>query len=180
MRGLFLVLWLVGCGGIAPLSIHDPRLSRDARGEIADAEDAVVVSGARLADARERLREAERRAGEGPRLAGDAGARWAEVGAQRAGLARAEVGLGESEVALARARLTLTYAQTAMRHDLAVYELPPLEAEAERRRVEVQRARGRVHELRLQLEETTTGWWSAYRAFVGDGGDAARLWGEAR
>ncbi len=175
-RSLLLAVMLAGCAGVAPLGIHDTRLSRDARGLIADAEDALVVTRARRADALERLAEAQRQATRGSDLGGEAAAARSAMDMHRVALGRAEVGLADAELALARARLTQTYAEAAMRHDLAVYELAPLEAETEQRRKLAQVARARHHELRLQLEEATTRWWTAYRAFVQGGGDASKPW----
>ncbi len=181
MRATLLGLLLcVGCGGVAPLGIHDPRLSREAQALIADAEDAVVVAVARVADARLHLREAQRGALQSPALSGDSAAAWTSMMLARSALAERRLELAGAEHALARARLTQTYAETAMRHDLRIYELGPIEAETAQRRAAILAARTRVQEGRVALDEATTRWWTAYGIFVKGGGAVWKPWEATR
>jgi len=178
---LALALLLPACGGVRPLSVGDPRLPADARRDVADAEDAVVAARARAADAEADWHAAaafaERAADAGSRL-GAAASALNQLATARLTLADAGLAVANAEQALAEARLTETYAETAMRHDLAVYELAPLNAEVESKRTEAAHLREAAQQQREALETTTQAWWTAWRQYTAGGGDSRPLWRE--
>lgn len=178
----WLAVLLLGCGPtVTPLSLHDGRLPPEARRWVADAEDAVVVARARLSDARIARRETAAWRG---RLqaalplpgGGDVGSKLEALLEARTRFAAAQVQLGEAELDLTQARLQQAYAETAMRHDLDVYELEPIKEEVNAAQAEVGAAKAASDDAERAMSEATTAWWTAYRGFVAAGGDATALW----
>ncbi len=181
MRELWLVLLVMGgCGGIdvQPLDIHDPRLPRSDRLFLADAEDAVVVARANVAEADAVRAEVERwraRRAEAGSL-GAADGPLDEMASARARLAGLEHEAAQADADLARARLALAYAQTAVRRDLAVYDLPPVEAATEAAAARAAQSHEAADSARVVLEEATGRFWTAYRGMAAGGGDTRPLW----
>lgn len=119
------VLSAGGCGGsVATIDVHDERLPLEARRWVGDAEDAVTIATAELADAERALAVEEARAKAVPRAGSSSmAAAWGELAAARVKLAAAEVAQADGARRVARARRDLVLAETAVRYDLGVYEL---------------------------------------------------------
>ncbi len=182
MRRLLVLfaLLLPACGGVRPVDIHDPRLPRADRLFLADAEDAVVVARAAVADAEDRLEDVQRwraRIADAGSLGAADGALQA-MAAARVRLARLELDAAEAHRDLSAARLTRAYARTAMRRDLAVYELAPIDQAAEAAAARASAARDAVDQQRIALQEATTAFWQAFRQLAASGGDTRPLWRE--
>jgi hypothetical protein len=161
---------------VAPLALSDARLPAEARQSIADAQDELVVAEGRLLDAEADLARAQgalTRLSAAPPQLGGALPKLEAVGSERLALRVAERGYAAADLRRARARLELMYAQTALRYDLRVYELAPLEAAATLASREALAAREALRPARARLEEALSAWWEAYRAL---GPDAARFW----
>jgi hypothetical protein len=166
-----------GCTSVTPLNVQDPRLPPAARRRVADAEDAMVVARARVAATRADAAELRRtRDVRGQADFGPASTAFSALANARVVHAEATEAVAEADLAYARDRLTLTYAETAIRHDLQVYELAPLTQAVEQRRATVTQTRRSRQDARQALELATTTWWTAWRAHVKAGGDTKALW----
>ncbi|MEE2789312.1 MAG: hypothetical protein VX589_18385 [Myxococcota bacterium] len=186
--GLFILIALMsGCGpSVSRLSLTDERLPVDARRWVADAEDAVVVSGAWLADAMRSLDDANRwsqRVLEAPPFVGSLGA-TAQL--HRSAMATAVVSerqaaqrLAQADLDLAKARRTLIYAETAMRHDIAVYNMPPLQALVDQKLQAVLVFRDQHRKARNKALAATDTWWATWQKFVAAKNDTRPFWTEA-
>ncbi|MCB9524582.1 MAG: hypothetical protein H6702_14575 [Myxococcales bacterium] len=178
--GWLLALGLLsGCGGaVVPVGVQDPRLPAAARRRVADAEDAVSVARARLAEARAEAAETARWRSrlQAEVTLGSATDALLAMAAARVALGQAEIDRGEAELAYARARLAQTYAEASVRHDLAVYELGPLTAASEGALAELQARRAATRDARLAAEQAAGTFWQAYGAHVRGGGDTRAYW----
>ena len=177
---------LLACGGgpqTRPFALDDPRLSTDARRWIADAEDAVVVARSRAAAAKADLEtvrgwlQAMTRA---PALQGPAAttttARRDELAMARIAAAEAAVTEYSALLLLTRERLVVAYAETAMRHDIAVYDLPPIQKKVKALQKGYLQARTRSRNSKQRAAEATDAWWKAWRAYVAAKNDATPFW----
>jgi len=167
---------LLACGGVTPVDVHDPRLSLEARLWVGGAEDAVAIAGANLDDARAELAELESWRRTLPKSLGG-GTLDAAFGAwvsSRSKVAEVTVNRARLELDLAQIALEVTHAETAMRHDLAVYDLVTLRARKDGARAEVDAATRLLEEAALAREAATTAFWSAYRQ-AGQSPDSTRL-----
>ncbi len=171
---------LGACGGsVAPIRLDDQSVPLASRKLIADTQDTVSIARlARDAAARDLARaKATRKDMIEQRLWPSAmrGAidKLTALEDRRVELARAELELAESKLALANAKYTLLTAQTAMRHDLAVYELEPLREEVDSSRANVEKNTSTVVAMRGEVDGLTTEWWAAYGAYAKDGGKTA-------
>jgi hypothetical protein len=183
-----LALVAAACGPrVRRLSLSDQRLPVEARRWLADAEDEVSIAAAERDQAQDSLRQAhdfEQYVSRdvNPRWPSSASAsgareRLGQLVRERIRLAQIELDVAERRVALARARLVQTRAETAVRHDLASYELDPLN----RAVAGAQRALGRTVEQaeaqRARTDEVTGAFWTAYAGYVRSGGRNDVLWG---
>ncbi|RMG20131.1 MAG: hypothetical protein D6729_03525 [Deltaproteobacteria bacterium] len=176
---LALLFLAAGCGQhVAYLSIHDPRLPPSAQKWVADAEDQVAVATAWLDEATATLAAVQAwRASVGSlEWPGGPLAELTQMADKRVELARLEHARAQAELRLSMERRKLVNAETAMRYDLGVYDLTPLRKETERLRTEARKLDDAIEEARRALEETTTAWWKAFRAYVAGGGKTEVLW----
>lgn len=180
-----LVATLLGCGGLQVdrLSLSDPRLPVDARRWVADAEDAVVVSRARRNAAQAELKAAQRWQANvlnGARLKGPKGATLQGhrdlMAVSRVSAIDAEVALRTAEFELSKSRLQLIYAETAMRHDIAVYDMPPLQAAVDTRLETVIRLREQHRQSRQRALKTADTWWTGWREYSSEKNDTRPFW----
>jgi hypothetical protein len=179
MRALLVMaMCALGCGGVAPLDVQDPRLTPDARRRVADAEDAPVVARARLAAAEDEASSLERWAESMRGGGGVGGATQAlvEMADARVAHARGEVEVKRAALTLALARRTLTYAETAIRHDLAIYPLEALRAAVDSARSQMLAVRSEQLARSNRLEQRVDAWWTAFQGHVRGGGDTRGLW----
>ncbi len=176
---------LGACGQhVELLSMHDQRLAPESRRWLVDAEDGVAVARSTLDQMSERLYDERRRGRELKRQAariGDAGGAAAasaldEVAKRRERLAELAVEQAEASLALALAKQREINAKTAMKHDLAVYDLKPLAQETERARAKMRVVARSAHEARLALEEAQGKWWKVYGAWISTGGRRDLFW----
>ncbi len=179
---LVLALLLQACGAqkIPRLSPRDARLPTEAARWLADAEDQVEIARAHLDDAKIARTDARTYAGELANRAAQMGGLTAEVATvnqARQDLRSVEFDAARRKLDLASSRLLLTRAETAMRHDLAVYELEPLIAEVKSRTGRVAEAERLVEEQRALVEQSSDALWHAYGAWVTGGGSTNALWG---
>lgn len=192
LLSLLVVLLLAGCvkqGEVAALSLRDPHIPIEARRWLADAEDEVAIAEAMLDDARADLAEQRaygqeylarvRRVTAGAEVEGarELPGLFAELADQREELARLRVSAGRVRLDYSRARLTLVRAETAVRHDLGVYEIEPLVAEVERTRSALAAAEAAVEDQRAQLERVADAAWLRFTAYAAAGGPTEDLWG---
>ncbi len=180
MKHLILILILtllvpIGCGSsVKPIDLHDPNVPLDARRFVADAQDAVSIARARRDEAADRLAFAENWQDEvtTPELwpkGSDAILQKLKTFTQaRVDMSELEFEQASAKLDLAEAKYDLSTAQTAMRNDLAVYDLEPLKARAESIRGEIETLSGKIEDQRLKLDKLTLDWWKSYSKFAGD------------
>jgi hypothetical protein len=187
---LLVGLTMLGCATteVKRLDLRDPRLPLEARRWLADAEDEVAIAWARMDDARANLRRLEEYREEqlerleqlkpGPAKAeGERATRAFESYADaRIDLAEAELESTEISLELARTRLTQARAETAVRYDVAVYDLQPIVREVELLRDEVAASERELEDERASVEKKAAEAWKAYTAYVSKGGVSNALW----
>lgn len=165
---LFLSASLGACAGVEPIDLHDPLVPIEARKFVADAEDSVAVARVRHDEAAMLL--AERKAWRSDVLDRK---RWkgspSEVRDQLRDMADAHVDLAqfelegtEARIRLAEAKRDLLTARTAVRHDLATYDLERLEQRVEERRAEVREVEAELADQRVKVERATRDFWKRY------------------
>ncbi len=185
---LLMLVMLAGvtsaCSGVTPIGLHDTYVPLEGRKLVADAQDAVSIARARLDDAKAleaEVKKWEGRFGEGG-WPEDAGAKTAlgQLSAARLELANLERSEAEIALELAEGKLELVTAQTAIRHDLATYELEPLRKRVEGTLARLADVRGGLGLKRKELDDLTAAWWEKYSAMVkGDPQAASQYFGAA-
>lgn len=182
LTALIACLALSGCAStVEPIDLYDETIPVQARQIVADAQDAVAIAEAHRDSAARHLSELERWRDDkvsSERWPADAqgllGA-LSNYADARVAMAALELERTEAEVALARANRELLTAKTAIRHDLAVYDLAPLRETADARQEAVEAIKDRIARQRERLAKRSDAWWKAYTAYVKDGGEA-RPW----
>lgn len=173
---LALGLALPACGGVRPISLSDSSVPLESRKLIADTQDTVSIArldrdaAARALARAEATREDMVVKRNWPDKFKPAIGKLTELEDRRVALAQAELDLANSKLALAEAKYTLLTAQTAMRHDLAVYDLEPLRDAVDAIRADVELQTTSVVAMRDEVDELTTSWWNAYAAYAKEGG----------
>lgn len=177
-----------GCGGIhvTRLSLRDPRLPQEARSWLADAEDEVAISRSRVDDAQRELDALARygeiidKAVEQPQFRKNGGEQVAKqlqhFLEQRRDLKKLELDTALTQLRLSRMRLLQARAETAIRYDIAVYEMDEISAEVEKLKAEVATAQRKVEGKRVAVEQTADKMWQSYGGFVQKGGMPNSLW----
>jgi hypothetical protein len=162
----------VGCGAsVKPIDLHDPNIPLDARRFIADAQDAVSISRARLDDAEENYENTVRWRSElttremWPAGSENVVAKLDEFTDARVKMAELLRLRAEVELDLAEAKYTQATAETAMRNDIAVYDLEPIRAQSETTRNRLENVAVRIEEHRVVLDKITQEWWRVYGDF---------------
>ncbi len=171
---------LGACGGsVAPIRLDDSSVPLASRKLIADTQDTVSIARlSRDAAARDYDRaKATRRdlveKRSWPKDMSGAVVKLTALEDRRVELARAELDLAESKLGLTNAKYTLLTAQTAMRHDLAVYDLKPLREQVDGARSKVESNTSAVVQMRADVDSLTEEWWGSYSAFAKGGGKTA-------
>jgi hypothetical protein len=148
---------------IQEISLSDKRLPAEARQKIADAQDAQIVARVRLDQALAQLQQAQEKQLRSLKLnLGSANASFQQLCSAKVNLADLQVKLSQAELTLTQKRLQLVYAQTAMRYDLAVYEIAGLEQEVEQLKTKFLSLRSQVQSSKTEWERTLNAWWTAY------------------
>jgi hypothetical protein len=195
MRWAALTVLAIGLSACASevqrLNLRDPRLPEEARRWLADAEDEVAITRARADDSETELAELEAYRSSltdrleenwpdrksGARVEGANALRaFMKYADQRVKLAELELATSKKELSLASARLTQARAETAVRYDLAVYEIGPIINEVELLRGEIAAMERQVEDQRVSVEKAAGEAWKAFSQFVGKGGVTNALW----
>ncbi len=152
---------------VAPIDLQNKVVPLEARKFVADAQDAVSIEKARVDDARrdyEQTKVWHRSVLRNNPFAHQAAlaAELERVVNARLALAALTLERAEAEHALANAKLDLVTAQTAIRNDLAIYDLEPLIARTEEARTFAQALSKEIEQKRREMDAITTQWWNAY------------------
>lgn len=196
MKNIFMmiILFAVACGStnVQRLNLRDPRLPLEARRWLADAEDEVAIARARVDDAEralatlndyredllERLEDSWEKGGGNAGAEGEKAAQaFYDFVEKRVALAELELDLAEKSRELAKKRLTQARAETAMRYDIAVYEIQTIVQQVEIKRNEIAAAQRQVENMKVEVENAAGEVWKAYRSYVNKGGVSNALWG---
>ncbi len=176
---IMLCLASPGCArkSVKPISIKNPVLSEDSRRLLADNEDAVSIRRAARDDARRALKKSKARSENllersWPANASAPLAKLKALEAARLELAELQLDHAQAQLDLAFAKYDHTTAQTAMRHDLAVYELEPLKKAQEKAKEDSDELFRKVDAKRREIDKLEAAWWSAYASFVKGGGES--------
>ncbi len=180
---------VVGCGGVKHLSLTDARLPIEARRWLADAEDEVAITTARVVDAQKNLKKVEnyqnnviqklRRLWTAGKAAAEGEKAWAafnDYTKQKVTLARTILDAANTDKMLAELRLKQARAETAMRYDTAVYEIAPIVAEVEEQKKLVAMSTKQVEAERVKLERTAAVAWKNFYQYAQRGGITNALW----
>ena len=183
------VLTIACGGGVKHLSLRDDRLPIEARRWLADAEDETAIAKARVVDAEMTLEKIENYRNTVVNALKDrwAGSRGGAEGLnawkvfasyidERVNLAGLTLKAAVTAEDLAQMRLTQARAETAMRYDLAVYELLPIAEKVEALRGEVAKSTKVVEAQRVKVEKSADEAWKAFHQFAQKGGNTDALW----
>lgn len=170
------------------LSLRDPRLSLDARRWLADAEDEVVIAQAGVDIATERLnriKEYQKKlTQEKVFLADSKGTADAAkmenvlrtyIQAQLK-LETVRVEISKKAQLLTQARLTQVRAETAIRYDLAIYDMTPIVDEVDSLKSTLAGSQTLLEKHRATVEKHAAELWRTYSAFVKKGGITRNFW----
>ena len=168
----------MGCGAsVEALDARDPTLPVETRSWIAGAEDGVIVARAELDMAKgERRRVARWAARVEESLEGALdGALEALVEARTR---EAELAVEEAEVGLelALAKQELVYAESAVRHDRASYDLGPLREGVDALRERAREAGRATSRAEMESQTAANAFWEAYGRYAAGGGDTTEFW----
>lgn len=174
--GLALILVVAaGCAqNIERIDLHDETIPADARRLVADAEDSIAIARAKLDEAERELRETRTWRSElldrdWPSGASSAVQKLSRLADGRVKLARLRVERAAANVELARAKFELITAKTAIRNDLAVYDLEPLRKRVDREKAAFDELDRKFSEQRNEIAQLENEWWSAYASFAKEG-----------
>ena len=176
-------LMMTACAsGVEPISIHDSSVPIEGRRLIADAQDGVAIARAKRDEASQELRRMEgwrrqiRSHTDWPSGSSTAVTALNNMADSRVRLAQMRRDRAEIAIELAEMELEMITARVAVRNDLAVYDLDAL-LERLNRRQNVARDLDREITLHMErLNEVSQQWWSAFSAFVRQGGDATAFY----
>ncbi len=173
---LFAVLvW--SCGArVKPISLHDQSIPVDSRRFVADTQDAVSIArvsrdeaSRELASVRQWRREVVRGVA-WPDKASSAIDQLEILADNRVELAEMELDKADAALELALAKYDLVTAETAIRHDIAAYNLEPLRARTDEARLRMTSLTETIILKRDEIDALTTKWWTAYAGWA-KGGD---------
>lgn len=172
-----------GRGKFKPLDPKDMSLSAETRQWVADAEDGVIAARARRDWARVNLRSMlewrdrfQEQARWGKKGGADLRSAASEFMSERVELAERQLAHAEAALAFARSKYRLINAERAVLHDLARYDLPPMQRRAEKDSEKVRKTRDAVWEQRQSVQRATTKWWRSYGAYIASGGNTISFW----
>lgn len=161
------------------LSLSDARLPAAAKQRIADGEDAVLIAQTQVAQAKKFLEESITRQMRFIQSAPDLGSLQGSSESlmnQRVSLREQELQYLKADLALSKSRLRLIYAQTAMRYDLKVYNLQPLEKKMKQDQSKMLRLRSQLKPARKQWETDLSDWWTAYGQWAKNNQSTHQFW----
>ena len=161
---------------VRTLSASDQRLPNVAKQRIADAEDAVLISRSQYEDAQSKYESAllkSNKFNQKPPNLGQATSLAKKLHAAQLNLRSLETHYAEVDYELSKSRLELVYAQTALRYDLAVYNLDPLTKSVDRWRAALLKLRKEKKQATAQMKDLVDQWWSSYQNFAKSTGTQA-------
>ncbi len=169
------------------LDLRNTRLPLEARRWLADTEDEVAIARARVHDAdialheqlsrRKHLDKKPFESGKSTIPEGKAASKaFATYANERVSLLELELEACIKAQSLAQQRLTQARAETAVRYDLAIYEMEPIEIEVNRLKTSVGEIKHAVELQRSKVESAADNAWLAYTRFVEKGGVTNALW----
>ena len=168
------------------LSLRDPRLPIEALRWLADTEDDVAVARAREYDAKKQLARLESYldrlentdvfpASAGPE-AGNVSKAFRNYTEERVKLKEMELEGAGIALKLAQDRLTQVRAETAMRYDLAVYEMESIVSDVAMRKKKIAEIQFDIEEQRATVEKAADTLWVTYRHYVSKGKGTDKFW----
>ncbi len=164
------------CGPrVKPISLHDQTVPVDSRRFVADTEDALSIARASRDEAERRLEEVREwrrevvRGVDWPRAADGAIEKLRVLADERVELAELELEEADLAVDLAEAKWELTTAETAVRHDIARYDLEKFRARTEEARARKAAMTDEILAKRDAIDERTSEWWAAYSSWAKKG-----------
>lgn len=176
------VLVMLGCTRrVEPIDLHDQTIPAEARQLVADAEDSIAIARAKRDEARrelEQTREWRRDLLERdwPSSADSVLSKLRELADARVELAELQLERAEEQIELAEAKYRLITAKTAIRQDLAIYDLEPLRKRVEREGTDVDELEGAISDKRSELARVEDDWWAKYAQWVEQGGDSRNFY----
>jgi len=163
------LLLATGCGAhVKPIDLHDPLVPLESRRLLADAQDAIAIARVDDEKARQNLHMTrnwrdelleDRRWG---KVSDSALEKLEQFADARVKLAELELDKADARVDLAKSKYKLVTAETAVRHDIAVYDLEPLRDDTDGIRKEIADITGKIADQRVALEKITRSWWATY------------------
>ncbi len=184
LLALGLLFTATACGGktVRGLSIFDERLPPDSRRWVADADDQIIVARAW----RDEMRAAHRETRfwknttvgkmKWPEKSAEARKALDALAVQRLTIAVLERNRAETQFDLALAKWEQVMAETSMRHDIAIYDLVPIENGVKSLRARIEDITKELETEKLTLEKLEASWWRAFSSFVKGGGRGEVLW----
>lgn len=169
------VLAGIGCGPrVQPIDLHDETIPIDARKLVADAEDSIEIARADLEDARRELEQTvewkrDLLDRDWPSGASAAIQKLETMATARVRLEELEVERADEHIDVAEAKYDLITAKTAIRHDLAIYELEPLREKLRREEQDVEALSGEITAQREKVAQKVDAWWAAYKSYAKEG-----------
>lgn len=172
----------MACGPrVQPIDLHDETIPIEARKLVADAEDSIEIARADLDEARRDLERTiewknDLLGRDWPTDADSAIRKLETMAAARVRLEELEVERAEERLDVAKAKYDLITAKTAIRHDLAIYELQPLRKTLRREEQDVEQLEGQITTHRERLARKVDEWWSAYKSYARQDGNTRLLY----
>jgi len=172
----------IACGPrVQPIDLHDETIPIEARKLVADAEDSIEIARANLEEARRELERTiewknELLGRDWPADATSAIRKLETMAAARVRLEELKVDRAEEQLDVANAKYDLITAKTAIRHDLAIYELQPLRQTLRREEQDVEYLDGKITSHRERLAQKVDQWWAAYKGYAEQDGNTRPLY----
>ena len=164
------------CGPrVKRISLHDNSIPVDSRRFVADTEDAVAIARVKRDEAQRELskvRDWRREVVRGtnwPSAANAAIDQLEVLADNRVELAQMELERADAALELAKAKYDLVTAETAIRHDVAAYDLGPLRQRTDEAREALHSLSEGIINKRDEIDDLTTKWWSAYSKWARKG-----------
>lgn len=171
----FLLVSAAACSQtVKPIGLQELVVPLDARRFVADAQDGVSIAKSHVDDAEMHLEKMEHwhatvKDSGWPSNA-NARASLTKLSEARLKIVKMELELANAEFELAEAKYELVTARTAIRHDLATYELKPLRERQEAALDRVGRLVKDIEAEQRTLEQLTGDWWTQYAGYSQGGG----------
>lgn len=173
-----IALLALGCTRrVKPIDLEDESIPVEARELVADAEDAIAIARAERDRARDDLEQTREWRTEildrdWPSGAQSLLGRLRELADARVRLEALRVERANERIELAEARYKLITARTAIRQDLAVYDLEPLKKKVDDEGSDVDDVEEKIQAKRAEVAQKENDWWNRYAKWVDEGNDS--------